>query len=121
MTSDIGQFLSLLQSSLEPGFKPEFLQRDHTVFQFCFPDALDFYLEVDSASFSLHEGQHKTPTLTLWLDQWQTCLRLLTGEENGMNAFMEGRYRADGNIVLSQLLLYLFKIKNSPSIYEVQD
>jgi hypothetical protein len=37
-----------------------------------------------------------------------------------MHAFMDGRYRADGNIVLSQLLLYLFK-SNDPTIaYEIQ-
>ena len=35
--------------------------------------------------------------------------------------FMEGRYRADGNIVLSQLLLYLFKSEDDAKFYEVQD
>jgi hypothetical protein len=38
-----------------------------------------------------------------------------------MQAFMDGRYRADGNIVLSQLLLYLFKSDDPTIVYEVQD
>jgi hypothetical protein len=33
---------------------------------------------------------------------------------------MEGDFRADGNIVLSQLLLYLFKSNNPTIAYEVQ-
>jgi hypothetical protein len=34
---------------------------------------------------------------------------------------MAGRYRADGNIVLSQLLLYLFRSNDRAIAYEVQD
>jgi putative sterol carrier protein len=38
-----------------------------------------------------------------------------------MQAFMTGRYRADGNIVLSQLLLYLFLPMDQTSIHSVRD
>ena len=117
-TSD---FTAHLTSSLRPGFKPGFLQRDFTVFQFRFDRQAPFHLTVTENSFEFHSGKHEEPTLTLWIDNWETCEQLLRGEENGMNAFMEGRYRADGHIVLSQLLLYLFKTTDTPSIYEVQD
>ncbi len=40
---------------------------------------------------------------------------------DGMRAFMDGSYRADGNIVLSQLILYLFKSDDPTLIYEVQE
>ena len=116
-TSD---FTTMLGTSLRPGFKPGFLQRDLTIFQFRFEQQSPFHLVVDTESYEFIPGEHNSPTLTLWLDNWETCQRLLKGEENGMNAFMEGRYRADGHIVLTQLLLYLFKTTDTPSIYEVQ-
>jgi len=115
------EFTAMLNDSLRAGFKPGFLQRDLTVFQFCFDQQAPFYLQVDEEHYEFQPGDHPNPTLTLWLDSWDTCQRLLKGEENGMNAFMEGRYRADGHIVLTQLLLYLFKTTDTPSIYEVQD
>jgi hypothetical protein len=38
-----------------------------------------------------------------------------------MNAFMDGSYRADGNIVLSQLILYLFRSLEPVLNYEIKD
>ncbi|MCY4532330.1 MAG: hypothetical protein OXC84_08405 [Gammaproteobacteria bacterium] len=35
------------------------------------------------------------------------------GHMDGMRAFMEGKYRSDGNIVLTQLLLYAFRKGNA--------
>jgi hypothetical protein len=43
------------------------------------------------------------------------------GTHDGMDAFMDGQYRADGNIVLSQLLLYLFKSADPAVAFKVQD
>ena len=43
------------------------------------------------------------------------------GTMDGMVAFMTGRYRADGNIVLSQLLLYLFRSDDPTILYQVKD
>lgn len=106
--------------ALAPHFKPGFIQRENTVFQFLFEDGDPFYLKVSGPAFSFDEGIHDSPTLTLNIDNHDTCWGLLDGSIDGMHAFMENRYRADGNIVLSQLLLYLFK-SNDPTIaYEIQ-
>lgn len=106
---------------LAPHFKPAFLQRHHTLFQFHFDDGEPFHLEVTPSGFEFREGIAGDPTIRLYIDSHETCWRLIEGSEDGMEAFMDGRYRADGNIVLSQLLLYLFKPAEHPSIYEVQD
>jgi putative sterol carrier protein len=106
---------------LAPHFKPAFLQRDHAVFQFCFDEGESFYLEVDRDEFHFSPGYHNSPTLTLYIDAWSTCWNLLIGKDDGMQAFMEGRYRADGNIVLSQLLLYLFKSDDPTIAYRLVD
>ncbi len=114
--------LEQLTREISPYFRPGFLQRENTVFQFLFEEDEPFYLTVTANDFSLKPDRATDPTMTLFLDGFETCASLLRGEADGMNAFMEGRYRADGNIVLSQLLLYLFKPDEpTPNIYEVQD
>jgi putative sterol carrier protein len=90
------------------------------VFQFSFVSAPPFYLTVTPGNFEFCAGVHEAPTLKVMISDYETCWGLLDGRLDGMQAFMEGNYRADGNIVLSQLLLYLFK-SNDPTIaYEIQ-
>ena len=81
----------------------------------------DFFLFVSQDLFSFNEGRATNPTLTLYLDHHETCWQLLMGTRDGMDAFMNGQYRADGNIVLSQLLLYLFKSSDPAVAFKVQD
>jgi putative sterol carrier protein len=106
---------------LAPHFKPAFLQRAKTVFQFQFEQDDPFYLAIEDDQFAFEPGLFDLPTLTLYLDQHETCWQLLNGSIDSMQAFMDGRYRADGNIVLSQLLLYLFKNDDPTIAYQVQD
>ena len=115
------QFLTKKNAELAPHFKPGFLQRELTTFQFLFDSGEPFYLTVTQESFEFISGQKDDPTLTLYVVDHATCWGLLEGTLDGMRAFMEGSYRADGNIVLSQLLLYLFKSNDPTLIYEVQD
>ncbi|MDA0979627.1 MAG: SCP2 sterol-binding domain-containing protein [Proteobacteria bacterium] len=113
--------LSALHERLAPHFKPAFIQRDYTCFQFRFDDGEPFFLTVTPTTFEFSQGEKPDPTLTLYLDNHETCEALLEGRINSMDAFMEGRYRADGNIVLSQLLLYLFRNDDPTIAYRVQD
>lgn len=106
---------------LKPHFKPAFLQRDSAVFQFVFDEGEPFNLTVTTQDFKFATGHSDSPTLTLFVDSHDTCWGLLIGRLDGMTTFMEGRYRADGNIVLSQLLLYLFKSEDPTIVYQVQD
>jgi putative sterol carrier protein len=117
----LSKLLTEKQKAFEPHFKPDLLQRTSTVFQFRFISDEDFFLSVSQDSFSFNEGSATNPTLTLYLDHHETCWQLLMGTRDGMDAFMNGRYRADGNIVLSQLLLYLFKSADPTLTFKVQD
>ena len=105
----LSRTLKLKKLLLEPHFKPNLLQRSSTVFQFQFTGDKNFFLYVTKRSFEFNLGNAVNPTLTLLIDRHETCWELLTGNLDGMTAFMNGNYRADGNIVLSQLLLYLFR------------
>lgn len=122
MTTDhLAASLIEKQSQLAPHFKPALLQRRKTTFQFQFDSAAPFYLVADEARFEFIPGVAVAPTLTLYLDNHDTCWQLLSGGQDGMAAFMEGRYRADGNIVLTQLLLYLFRHEDPTIAWQVQD
>jgi len=120
-TCTLEKKLELKQQELRPFFKPGFLHRAHTVYQFEFPADAPFHLVVTDSDFSMNPGIHEAPTLRLYVEGHETCWGLLQGRLDGMQAFLEGRYRADGHIVLSQLLLYLFKAEDQTSIYEVKD
>ena len=107
MTSEA--YFKRWQTLLTPRFRPHFLPAGHIVFQFRLEQSSHFYLTTSQDHFEFLPGQHPTPTLTLYLPDQDTVFKLLTGEIDGMAAFMAGQYRADGNIILSQLLLYLFE------------
>ena len=121
ITTLLSKLLNEKQKALEPYFKPDLLQRNSTVFQFRFTTDENFFLSVSQNSFIFSEGSASNPTLTLYLDYHETCWQLLMGTRDGMEAFMNGQYRADGNIVLSQLLLYLFKSADPIVAFKVQD
>jgi len=117
----LAQLLSEKSVILAPHFKPQFLQRAETSFQFKFDLGEPFYLYVSNTDFEFFAGENAQPTITLFLKDHSTCWRLLVGSLDGMQAFMDGDFRADGNIVLSQLILYLFRSEDPTLIYEVQD
>ena len=113
--------LAISQQRLASHFKPGFLQRKAVVFQFHFDAGAPFHLVIDDADLVLAAGVHLQPVVNLYLDCHATLWGLIEGQLDGMEAFMNGQYRADGNIVLSQLLLYLFRRKDAALAYEVQD
>ena len=121
MTYSLDSWLIELQQDLRTHFKPVLLGRAKTVFGFEFDQGSPFHLIVDNDNFSFNSGLHDAPTVTLYVSDHQTLKELLTGNADGMEVFMENRYRADGNIVLSQLLLYLFKPDRPTIAYEVKD
>lgn len=117
----LSQDLQDLTRFVRPHFKRGFLHQGQTSFQFLFDSGEPFYLTVDGDHYTFDPGIHQQPSMTLYVDSHDTAFQLLKGSMDGMRAFLEGKYRADGNIVLSQLLLYLFKPDDPTDIYLVKD
>jgi len=111
--------LSELQSQLTPHFKPAFLPS--TIFQFEFDEDESCYLVTEQDRFQFLPDKCQHPSITLFIDNHATLIGLLTGSIDAMEAFMQGRYRADGNIVLSQMLLHLFKSEDATFVYRLKD
>jgi len=94
------EVLKRQKREFKPHFQPGFLQRDTCVFQFRFKEDSPFYLDIVGEDFDFHAGVHENATITLDISDHETCWGLLDGRIDGMKAFMEGDFRADGNIVL---------------------
>lgn len=77
------------------------------VFQFQLSDAQPFYISIADQACEGLPGEHADPDITLHLDE-ATLVRVVTGEQDGMSAFMKGQLRAEGNVMLATRLGKLF-------------
>lgn len=77
--------------------------------QISISDAGDYYLVVTDSQCFLHEGVSDEPTAVLTMDL-QTLKDVLNGTVNGMQAFMFGRIKAEGNLVHATRLSELFRL-----------
>ncbi len=79
----------------------------HEVFQFHFADAGSHYLDIQDGTLGVHEGEHDDPSVSLSMST-ETLKGIMNGEINGMTAFMTGKLKATGNVMLATKLTSLF-------------
>lgn len=77
------------------------------VFQFDLDDADNYNIEVNDGACKLAAGEHDDATVTLAMDL-ETLKDVMSGELDGMAAFMQGKIRADGDIMLATKLTQIF-------------
>ncbi|MEO9273831.1 SCP2 sterol-binding domain-containing protein [Marinomonas sp. 5E14-1] len=77
------------------------------VFQFDLDDADSYHLSINDGKCEMGEGDHDDPTVTLSMDL-DTLKDVMSGELDGMTAFMQGKIRADGDIMLATKLTQIF-------------
>lgn len=65
------------------------------------------YAEIKDGSCAVHEGEADNPDVTIKMDD-DDLVDMLTGELNGMTAFMTGKLQVDGDIMLAQKLASMF-------------
>ena len=79
------------------------------VFQYQIDDGEPYYVSISDNACEVGAGEHDEPSVTLSMDT-QTLQEVLSGETDGMQAFMSGRIRADGDIMLATRLTALFPV-----------
>lgn len=78
------------------------------VFQFAVDDEV-YHLVVKDGACQLVEGEHDDPSVTLIMDA-DTFSEVVSGETNGMAAFMAGRLKTEGDMMLATRLSDLFSL-----------
>ncbi|MFY0677296.1 MAG: SCP2 sterol-binding domain-containing protein [Neptuniibacter sp.] len=81
----------------------------HAVLQFEISEGEVWVVTVQDEQCTVSEGQTEDPTVTLKLDT-ETLKEVLSGETDGMQAFMAGRIQAEGDIILATRLAEIFPI-----------
>jgi len=68
-----------------------------------------WYVEVKEGTCNVAEGAHASPSVTLTMTA-ETWLAIVNKELNGMQAFMSGKLKASGDIMLAQRINQLFPL-----------
>ncbi|MFE8069778.1 SCP2 sterol-binding domain-containing protein [Marinobacteraceae bacterium S3BR75-40.1] len=94
---------------LKGNFNPEAAEGLDLVFQFNIEDGDDYHLIINDGSCDLVEGEHDDPSVTLIMNS-ETLQGIVSGETDGMQAFMAGQLRAEGDMMLATKLGELFNV-----------
>lgn len=79
------------------------------VFQFNIEDAENYSLTVKDGTCDVQAGENANANVTLIMDS-ETFKGIATGETDGMQAFMGGKLRAEGDMMLAMKLSELFPV-----------
>lgn len=92
---------------LQARFNPDAAKGMEEVFQFHFTDAGSYYLNIQDGTLDIQEGEHDDPSVSLNMST-DTLKGIMSGDVNGMTAFMTGKLKATGNVMLATKLTTLF-------------
>ena len=67
-----------------------------------------YHLVVKEGALTVNEGPHATPNVTLKADA-SDFIAIMTGEIDGMSAFMSGKLQVEGDLMLAQTFATLFR------------
>ena len=95
-------------SGLKDRFDADAAAGLNIVFQFNITDGDPFHIAVSDGQCDIQEGTSDNPSVSLISDT-DTFTGIMTGEVNGMQAFMTGKLRTEGNMMLASKLGDLFK------------
>lgn len=79
------------------------------VFQFNIEDDENFYTVIKDGTCAVNKGEADDPNVTLIMDS-ETLNGVISGETDGMQAFMGGKLRAEGDMMLALKLGELFPV-----------
>lgn len=101
--------LQTIFTEMKQRFNAEAAAGVDSVFQYEIDDDNHWFVAIADGNCAVSQGQHDSPTVTLAMDG-TTLQEVMSGETDGMQAFMAGRIRADGNIMEATRLATLFPV-----------
>ena len=96
---------------MDTKFNAEAASGINAVFQYEFSDDENHYVVIADGTKDIQQGTHDAPTVTIATDI-ATFLGVSDGSINGMQAFMSGKLKATGNVILAQKMNALFPINS---------
>ena len=80
-------------------------------FKFTGEEAGEWNASIKDGKVEVVQGiPRKQPTMTLTADS-SDCVKIFTGELDGMQAFMQGKIKLSGDLNLAMKLMQMFKIR----------
>ena len=79
------------------------------IFQFNITDDENYFLIIKDGTLDVQKGDSSDANVTLIMDR-ETLVGIMTGETDGMQAFMGGKLRAEGDMMLAMKLGELFPV-----------
>ena len=101
--------INAIIEGLKDKFNAEAASGMEEVFQFNIENADNYHIIIKDGSCEILPGEHDDPSVTLIMNK-ETLKDVLTGEEDGMQAFMAGKLRAEGDMMLATKLSALFPV-----------
>jgi len=101
--------INAIIEGLKDKFNAEAASGMDEVFQFSIEDGDNYHITIKDGGCTIAQGEHDEPSVTLIMDQ-ETLKDVLTGEQDGMQAFMAGKLRAEGDMMLATQLSALFPV-----------
>ena len=95
--------------TLKSNFNADAASGIDLVFQFNIEDDANYNLSISDGNCELAAGDHDDPSVTLIMNT-ETLKGIVSGETDGMQAFMAGQLRAEGDMMLATKLGELFSI-----------
>ncbi len=97
-----------VMNKLVAKFQPEAASDMEAVFQINIEDDQPYIVTVKNSECEVSKGEHADPSVTLIMDS-ETFVDIIYGDLGGTFAFMSGRLRAEGDVMLATKLSGLFK------------
>ncbi|MEH6628331.1 MAG: SCP2 sterol-binding domain-containing protein [Motiliproteus sp.] len=97
-----------VMNKLVAKFQPEAAADMDAVFQINIEDDQPYSVAVKNRQCAITKGEHPDPSVTLIMDS-ETFVDIIYGDLGGTFAFMSGRLRAEGDVMLATKLSGLFK------------
>ena len=101
-----------LMERMPGAFIPEKAVGVDAVIQFKFTgeEAGDWNVTITDGKVDVARGTHPAPKMTLTADS-ADYVKIITGELDGMQAFMQGKIKLAGDLNLAMKLMQMFKVR----------
>lgn len=95
-------------AKLASKFQPNAAKDISIIYQINIEDDQPYHLVISDQECLVHQGEHLDPNVTLLMDT-ATFTDIVNGDIGGTTAYMSGRLRAEGDVMLATKLGQFFK------------